>query len=233
MRYLPKQKARSRRNMYRDELGQFAKKRPTWKERAVAPALLLGTVALGAWLQNPITIERVDFRTPVLVELQSPVQVAFGRIDWNKEPELISPLAEPAYAYEEGTHVPEPTPEPEIDWYAVPEGFPEPKMEVQRRTVKIIREEWGEDADLGIKLAWCESTYGANVETKLSSARGVFQFIKSTWIAERKRMGEAEDLTLRFDIRENVRTAYSHYKRNGLHQPWAESVHCVETGSHK
>lgn len=103
-----------------------------------------------------------------------------------------------------------------------------PSSEIER-VESLIREIWGEDAEIGLALAKCESSLIQTAANSKSTARGVFQFLEATWKYERKLMGRSQDLNLRFDAYENILTGYSHYKRNGLHQPWAESMSCVES----
>lgn len=98
--------------------------------------------------------------------------------------------------------------------------------ESQKYVVDLIKQYWGNDSDVGMAMAFCESTYGDQLANPVSSARGIFQFIKSTWIEERNRMGEDPTLDLRFDHEENIKTGYVHYKKNGL-QPWYPSIPCV------
>lgn len=103
------------------------------------------------------------------------------------------------------------------------------KLTHQEYVESLIREIWGKDAEVGIALAKCESGLRASAANTKSTARGIFQFLAGTWEYERKLMGRSTDLNLRFDAYENVLTGYSHYQRNGLNQPWAESVACVHS----
>ena len=113
--------------------------------------------------------------------------------------------------------VPTPTPLPE--YWTTPEKI---------RVKNLIIEIWGDDASIGLALAQCESGFQQTVPNQKSTARGVFQFLEGTWKAERTRIGRSTDLNLRYDAFENVLTGYSLFQRNGLRQPWAESVGCVE-----
>jgi len=90
---------------------------------------------------------------------------------------------------------------------------------------QIIAEEWGADAEIGKKIAFCESSYNPEAKNKNSSATGLFQIIKSTWEANRKRMNADTNLDLRLDARENAKTAYFLYKQQGGN-PWKSSQHC-------
>ncbi len=213
---------------WRNNSGQYSPK-PSLKKRMIPLAMLITSASFCAWLSNPLVPTHIYGQNPVdlSIKFKSPIVINMTKLQWQApEPELISPIPTEVYA-KEATESAQPTPPP--DPYRVPAGFPAPATELQKRVVKTIREVWGEDADTGIKLAFCESGYGSNVENQVSSARGVFQFIKSTWITERKRMDRPTDLALRFDIQENIETGFSHFKRNGLEQPWQESLKCMAT----
>ena len=90
-----------------------------------------------------------------------------------------------------------------------------PKSEVEG----LIRKHFGEHAEKAIKVAKCESGLNPNAKNKHSTASGVFQIIKGTWIGNRKAMGLDTDLSLRFNAEENIKTAkYIYDHRNW--QPW-------------
>lgn len=84
---------------------------------------------------------------------------------------------------------------------------------------------FGSDADFGLKLAFCESSYNPNAKSNQSSATGIFQFIKSTWIGTRKKMGRDTNLELRTNPKENIDTAYYLFKLNGK-RDWKASKGC-------
>lgn len=90
-----------------------------------------------------------------------------------------------------------------------------PKGEVQELIVKYF----GKDSAAALKVAKCESGLNPKAANKVSSARGVFQIIKGTWVSNRKAMGLSTDLDLRFDAEENIKTAKYLYDRRGW-QPW-------------
>lgn len=98
---------------------------------------------------------------------------------------------------------------------------PTPALSVE----DIIREEWGNDSELGIKLAFCESSLNPKAQSELSSATGLFQFLFNTWRETRRQMEEDMDANLRLDARESAKTAYYLYKLQGL-QPWDASKAC-------
>lgn len=140
-------------------------------------------------------------------------------------PELISPLVaihpvETAEASKIVVITPQPTQTPTKSVITKIK----PKAS-QSEVVALIEEIWGKDAEIGKKIAFCESSWGLNNTNPESSATGVYQIIKSTWIGNRKSMGENTDLSLRFDPRENIKTAYYLYQRRGT-QPWDASKWC-------
>lgn len=83
----------------------------------------------------------------------------------------------------------------------------------------LIRKYFGKDADMALKIAKCESGMNPNSKNKTSTASGVFQIIKGTWIGNRQAMGLDTDLNLRFDAEENVKTAYKIFQDQSW-RPW-------------
>jgi hypothetical protein len=144
--------------------------------------------------------------------------VYFKTYKWNwrtpiifQSPVVVERITEPVMASEvEEVEVVEPTPTPK------PETVED-----------IIKAEWGSDASIGLKIAFCESTYDPKVKNSKSSATGLFQFINSTWRDTRYRMNLDPSLDLRLDPVENARTAYFLYQLRGT-QPWNASKHCWE-----
>lgn len=116
----------------------------------------------------------------------------------------------------------EPVMEKEVE--EVLEVEPTPTPEPQS-VEDIIKSEWKTDADIGLKIAFCESTNNPLVKNKNSSATGLFQFINSTWRDTRFRMNLDPSLDLRLDPVENSRTAYFLYQLKGT-QPWSSSKKC-------
>lgn len=174
-----------------------------------AGLIAAGIVSASIYFQN----YKWTYQSPITINLQTPLKIE--KID----PQiLLSPI--PEVAPEAEAKEPEPTPTPEPISTA-----PKPVGEHQTMVYNLIGEIWGEEADLGRRMAHCESTYGANVENTVSSARGVFQFLKGTWTEQRNYQGDDPSLALRFDERENIQTAYNHYKRMGT-SPWKASEHC-------
>lgn len=188
-----------------------------WKkiEKILIKAGIISGLVIGGLIAASIyfRVYKWTYQSPIVLKLQSPLKIE--KIDHQK---LISPIpdiVEPAEAKEL-----EPTPTPEPVSTA-----PEPVGEHQKMVYDLITEIWGEEADLGHRMAFCESTYGEQVENKTSSARGVFQFLKGTWTEQRTFQGDDPSLALRFDEAENIKTAYNHYKRMGT-KPWTASEHC-------
>lgn len=83
----------------------------------------------------------------------------------------------------------------------------------------------GLDADLVIRIAYCESGYRPEARNKMSTASGIFQFIASTWVSTRDDMGRDNSLDLRFNAKENIDTALYKLKNGGI-RAWAASKHC-------
>lgn len=150
------------------------------------------------------------------------ISYAYGQL--HKPQEMLSPCpdsgceAHVSIVGEIHAQEPENEPEPTI-------SLPEPVTNTQKRVVSKIREIWGDDADFGQKLAFCESSYGINLTNGSSTASGIFQFLAGTWTDQRQYMGEDTNLLLRFDEDQNIKTAYAHYQRMGV-RPWEASRHC-------
>lgn len=184
------------------------------KEKLIAGTIGM-TLGLGFLVGSSVyfSIYKWEYRSPILVQLQSPLVIS-------KYPEeMLSPVVETVEAME-ATPSATPAPTPETVSKA-----PQPEGDLQNQVYGLIGEIWGDDAELGRRMAWCESRYGTQVENTSSSARGVFQFIARTWQEQRAYQGDDTDLALRFDLRENITTAYNHYKRMGT-TPWNASKHC-------
>lgn len=186
-------------------------KRTSVKIGVISGMIVGGIVASSIYFQN----YKWTYQSPVVIQLQNPVVIT------KITGEMVSPLPEQVVTEVEAKE-PEPTPTPEPISSA-----PRPTGEHQTMVYDLIGEIWGEDADLGRHMAFCESTYGTNVENNVSSARGVFQFLSRTWTEQRTTDGEDPSLDLRLNEEENIKTAYNHYKRMGT-KPWNASKHCWE-----
>ena len=66
--------------------------------------------------------------------------------------------------------------------------------------------QYGVSSELMNCILFKESSYNAGAKNKTSSATGMAQFIKSTWVSFRTRMGEDTSLDLRLDPRESIKT---------------------------
>ena len=64
-------------------------------------------------------------------------------------------------------------------------------------------------------IAFCESRYNPYAASSISSAKGVFQFLDSSWRA----WGEGSV----YDANENVRAAIKYYQVSGF-SPWAQCL---------
>lgn len=69
-----------------------------------------------------------------------------------------------------------------------------------------------------IRIAKCESNFQPNAKNKTSSATGIFQFLWSTWDANRC---EGE----KWDYVDNINCAYKVYAKQG-DTPWHSSIKC-------
>lgn len=72
-----------------------------------------------------------------------------------------------------------------------------------------------------LEVSKCESGFNPYAANRLTTARGIFQFLEGTWISNRKAMGRSANLDLRFDPKESADTAAFLYKHRGW-QPWSE-----------
>jgi soluble lytic murein transglycosylase-like protein len=53
--------------------------------------------------------------------------------------------------------------------------------------IKYYSKKYEYDADLALKIGWCESWYRPNAKNKSSTASWVFQFLRATWASNSKR----------------------------------------------
>jgi soluble lytic murein transglycosylase-like protein len=160
----------------------------------IAIAIIILFFAL-AWVAGWIaaTFEKVEYISPV-EEIRdiniSPITLTQEEWDWYLREGLVIG-AKKAHAAEEA----------------------EPTVE------ELIVRYFGKDADMALRIAYCESRYNPLAKNKNSSASGVFQIIKATWISNRAAMGLDTDLDLRFNAEENIKTAAYIHSRRGW-QPW-------------
>jgi len=71
----------------------------------------------------------------------------------------------------------------------------------------------------------CESGWDATARNRGSSATGLAQFLNSTWINTRTRMGESADFESRLDPYEHIDTTVWLWKHDGVVH-WLESQNC-------
>jgi hypothetical protein len=89
---------------------------------------------------------------------------------------------------------------------------------------QVARQEGFEDEDLLVRIAKAESNMICSAKNPNSSATGIYQFIKSTWIGQRKKYNLNPDLGLRNDCYENILTAVLVMKDGGINN-WDASKH--------
>lgn len=91
--------------------------------------------------------------------------------------------------------------------------------------ILYIRQKFGNKAADAVKVAKCESGFKSNAKNSESSAKGIFQIVDGTWIANRKRMGRDASLELKSNWIENVDTAEFIYEKSNW-WPWLASNNC-------
>lgn len=74
--------------------------------------------------------------------------------------------------------------------------------------------EYGVNKQVLSKIAYCESTFNPNAVN--GPYAGMFQFVTSTWVADRKSMGLDPDPNLRFNAEEAVKTTAYKISRGGI-----------------
>lgn len=84
---------------------------------------------------------------------------------------------------------------------------------------------FGDDLEKANKVIACESGWKPNAQNSTSSAGGLGQFIDSTWIRYRQRMGRDTSLDLKYNWIEALETMHYAVRTNGWGD-WYASVHC-------
>lgn len=79
--------------------------------------------------------------------------------------------------------------------------------DVVRAEIEAQAAEYGVDLDSALRIANCESGYDAYAANPSSSAKGVYQFLDSTW----ERIGAEGH---QYDYRENIKQFMIHYPAN-------------------
>jgi hypothetical protein len=74
--------------------------------------------------------------------------------------------------------------------------------------------EYGVDRNMMVGIAKCESGFRSNAVN--GPYAGIYQFVSGTWISNRRAMGLDENLDLRFNAEEAVRTAAFKMSRDGF-----------------
>jgi hypothetical protein len=92
----------------------------------------------------------------------------------------------------------------------------EPELSQEEQMKQIIRDVWGEYAELGIAIARCESGFNPEAVNPTSSARGLFQVMQSWHKIDQKWL---------FNPVINTHVAYQLYQEQGV-APWEASKHC-------
>jgi soluble lytic murein transglycosylase-like protein len=72
---------------------------------------------------------------------------------------------------------------------------------------------YGVDKDMMIGIAKCESGFRENAVN--GPYAGMYQFVSSTWVSNRRAMGEDPDPNLRFNAEESIKTAAFKMGRDG------------------
>lgn len=115
------------------------------------------------------------------------------------------------------TFTPTPSPSPTI--IPIPTLAPQPKFSQEEihGFIEIFAGQYGVDPNVLRHIATCES--GFNASAVNGPYVGLFQFGSSSWINNRKLMGEDSDLDLRFNAEESVQTA-SFIVSKGIKNIW-------------
>ncbi len=74
---------------------------------------------------------------------------------------------------------------------------------------------YGTSAGLLKKIAKCESGFNPAAVSPSGAYHGLFQYVASTWVAQRNRMGKNPDPNLRHDAREAILTAAFQISKQG------------------
>lgn len=76
-------------------------------------------------------------------------------------------------------------------------------------------QQYGADPDIMSVIAKCESGFRAEALSPSGAYGGLYQFVSSTWVSNRKAMGLDPDPSLRFNGEEAIRTAAFKMGRDG------------------
>ncbi len=117
------------------------------------------------------------------------------------------------------TATPQVTPTPTTTPKATPKATPKPTMApvVAHADIESLFQQHasthGVDAEIMKKIAQCES--GMRPEATNGPYGGMFQFVSSTWVSNRRAMGKDTDPNLRFNAAEAIETAAFKMGRDG------------------
>jgi hypothetical protein len=87
--------------------------------------------------------------------------------------------------------------------------------------IRVYAEEFGIDPAIPLAIARCESQFHWDAANRVSSARGVFQYVAGTWATT----PEGRRGTSPFDAEANIRMALTHMMTIGT-GPWNASREC-------
>jgi len=81
------------------------------------------------------------------------------------------------------------------------------------KLIETYASKYGVNKDMMVGIAKCESGFRENAVN--GPYAGMYQFVSSTWVSNRKAMGENPDPSLRFDAEESIKTAAFKMGRDG------------------
>lgn len=120
---------------------------------------------------------------------------------------ILAILIATAPAAAETNQIQQPTAEINIE--------PEPPLPPPLTPKEYLYATYPEEAPLMDRIISCESGWRPEAKNGSSSASGLAQFISSTWVSSRTRMGLDASLSLRFDPIENIDTAVWLLRKEG------------------
>ena len=122
---------------------------------------------------------------------------------------------------------PTPTPIPSATPHAAKQNQTTPNQAEENTSIQITNApediitliekyagEYGVDRNMMVGIAKCESGFRSNAVN--GPYAGIYQFVSGTWISNRRAMGLDENLDLRYNAEESVRTAAFKMSRDGF-----------------
>lgn len=151
----------------------------------------------------------------VLIGLYSSQTRAYEMISpVSTRPGEVKPVATGAV---DPTQAPVPSATPTPTAVPTPIQTKKPKMVYHNAEIEAkIRKVFGENGDIAVHIAFCESSLNPLAESKTSSATGLFQILS-------RLHNIPKEILLNPD--ENIRIAHEMFTRQGT-RPWAASAHC-------